>query len=236
MQIRVGSLMHRVQHRKWAAVVAWCAVGLGAVGCGASAVDSAGADAPSGKSSFFDLFSFAPDPIADCAGLGEWLQDHPGAFDAHVERTGFTVDLQYRPAACTACGEGSTLTFTDPQFTTRVGELQASELFVLRVANRSDVTGDALELTDALVADIVEVIGRDTIPCSFLHVEATPPNVPFRSAIIGFDRPQDSADRQLVVLDRTGRLGGHIVLELAPGRLQQFTTALVGPRMKSVRT
>ena len=237
MQTLLHSLVKAIQLQKWAQVAAWCAIGFGIVSCGASWVGGPHVDAGiSGKSSFFDLFKSTPDPIADCAGLGEWLQDHPGTFDAQVVRSGFKVDLQYRPAACIACGEGATRAFIDPQFTTRVGELQTSEQFVLRVTRTGEAGGNALELKDALVSDIVEVIGLDTIPCSFLHVEATPPNVPFRSAILGFDRPQDGADRRLVVLDRTGRWGGHIILELPPGTLQQYTAALLGPRTKNVRT
>lgn len=171
------------------------------------------------------LLGIDPDPIADCGELSEWLAEHPTAFHAHVERPAFTAELQYRPAACMACLEKPGATFADPWLKERVKALGTTELFVLRL---SPGTGkrELPEITDALQMDIVEVAGTDTVPCAFLHAEPLPPGVPYRSVLLGFDRPQDASDRRVVLRDRRGELGGDLVLALPAGAATAYTQAL----------
>lgn len=164
-----------------------------------------------------------PRPAKDCKGLGKWLARNGGRFTSRVERPGFVLEASYRPAACTACMEAGGSTFADSAFQQRVVQLKATELYVLKVSARTDKQDTLnLEISDILMGDLIEVVGSDTFPCSFLHVEAVPSMLPYRTALVGFDRPQDGRDRHLVLHDPEGRFGGAITLTFPEGGLGAY--------------
>lgn len=183
----------------------------------------------------FAWLMLPPKPVDDCRGLGKWLDKYGERFNSRVERPGFVLEASYRPAACTACMEERGSVFADSAFRQRVAQLKATEFYVLKVTvgkNEQDTL--FLELSDILIADLIEVVGRDTFPCSFMHVEAVPSSLPYRSALVGFDRPQDGRDRYLVLRDREGHFGGDLNLVFPEGSMKAYLTiapdTLTSPR------
>lgn len=196
-------------------------------GCGQTAMDGA-----SGQDQVYmepdagflgRLFRTKVKPAKDCGELGEWLAKHRQQLAAKAETPGFTLDAEYRPAVCTACLEERQALFTDRAFQKRVAELKPTELFVLKFTERPGVPDSLrLNLDDNLAADLVEVVGNDTFNCAFMHIEATPSMLPYRTVLIGFERVQDDKDRQLVLLDRSTQRGGDVKLLFQPGGMRAF--------------
>lgn len=193
--------------------------------CGNGPADGGGGAVQGGfgDRGFFGWSRPAPKPLRDCAGLAKWLAGHGDGFTARVERPGLVLEASYRPAACTACMENSGAAFADSLFRMRAAELGRSELYVLKLSpGKAGRDGMAMQLDKDLAGDLVEVVGQDTFPCSFIHVEALPSLLPYGTALAGFDRPQDGRDRHLVLRDREGRLGGDLVLSFPQGRLAAY--------------
>jgi hypothetical protein len=161
--------------------------------------------------------------VQDCEELGEWLSEHGALLTAKEERPGLTVELQYRPAACAACAEDRDGRFEDPALRKRVMELKGAELYVLHWSVSSTAPDSLSSLwNEGLQEDLFEVVGLDTLPCAFMHMEAMPAMLPYRSALIGFDRVQDGKDRRILLRDSGKRLGGDIILEFIEGGLQRY--------------
>lgn len=162
------------------------------------------------------LFNIQPSPLKNCSEVAEWMKEHPNAFQSVVQRSEFEAVLQYRPAPCMACLEMSDADLTDDAFVERIGQLENSEQYVLRLhpSNRNSI----LPQVDGLWQPrVVEIIGLDTIPCAFLHVETMPPGVPFSSVVLGFERLQDDEDRQVLISDLDGTLQGDLLFTLPKG-------------------
>lgn len=211
--------------RRWTSALALFML-LGA-GCGQAAMDGASGSnqvyAEPDAGFFGRLFRTKAKPATNCEELGEWLAKHRQQLTAKAETQGFILAAEYRPAACMACMEEREALFTDATFQKRVAELKPTELFVLKFTERTGVP-DSLRpsLDDSLAENLVEVVGGDTFNCAFLHIEATPSMLPYRTVLIGFERVQDDKDRQLVLLDRPGQWGGDVKLLFQPGGVKAF--------------
>lgn len=171
------------------------------------------------------LLNLPPAPLTDCEEVRNWLAEHPGAFMNVQERAGFKAELHYRPAACTACLEVGDAQLTDGSFLERSRELAFSDQYVLRLYSKKG-DGERPEVNDSWTSRIVEIVGTDTVPCAFLHVETMPPGVPYRSVLLGFDRPQDEHDRRLVIRDAEGQLGGDLHFDLPTGGPRALAEAI----------
>lgn len=137
-------------------------------------------------------------PLQDCAGLRAWWIEEGAGFS--VERTngqgGF--QLQYRPAACAACMERQdAIALSDAGLRSRYRELAAAETYVLQAALKDQEA--FLASSGDLAGRIREVVGNDTVACAFAHIEATPSLMPHLNILIGFDRPQDTRERTVLV-------------------------------------
>lgn len=203
-------------HRFESALV-WCSSLLLTWGCAAERPESASAIQGSESSWFANLFTARQATVRDCSGLNSWFAENNSSFVSKVERADFTVELQYRPAACSACLEDRAASFTEPGFRARVAQLDKADLYVLRVRSatgRSD-DGRRLNLSEDLLKDLAEVVGPDTLECAFVHVEALPSMLPYTSALVGFDRPQDGLDRRVILRDRSDDFGGDIIFQFS---------------------
>ena len=216
----------RTAHMTGSALVRWSLLLVSIWGCGTARPEGALKDEAREPSWFAGLFSSRPDPIVDCKGLSGWLSANGSSLVSTVEREGFTAELQYRPAACLACLENGTAAFMDDGLRARVAELDKTELYVLRIASRMDHSDDApqLILSENLRGDLVAVMGPDTLECAFIHMEAMPSMLPYTSALIGFDRPQDGRDRRIILRDRADGFGGDLVFQF--GGLGRYTAIL----------
>ena len=172
-----------------------------------------------------ELLDITPEPITDCAGVREWLAEHPRALYARVQRAQLTAELTYRPGVCTACLELPDAALVDAAVRDRMATLSNGGLYALRFAVGTDPAAHHA-LRDTLQAYIVEVIGTDTLPCAFMHVETMPPGVPYSSAIIGFDRAQDRADRRIIIRDPHNAFGGDVTLALPLGASKALAEAI----------
>lgn len=172
-----------------------------------------------------EVLGLEPEPLANCTELRQWIAEHPSAFRSNVVRPRLAVELQYRPAACIACMEAPESAFSAPTTRERMDRLAGSAQYVLHFTAGSS-GGELPLLAESLRTSIVEVVGTDTLPCAFMHVETLPPGVPYASAIIGFDRPQDDLDHRVVLLDHDGALGGTIEFALPRGGASALAQAL----------
>lgn len=171
------------------------------------------------------LFSWlrpTPKPLTNCAGLAKWLASNGDRFTAKVKRRGFELEATYRAAACTACMEDREAAFADTAFQIRVAQLRQTELYILKLTPGQVGDSLMLDLGADLAGSLVEVVGTDTFPCSFIHVEALPSLLPYRTALIAFDRPQDDQDRQLVLLDPSSTYGGNLTFSFPQGHLRAY--------------
>jgi hypothetical protein len=175
---------------------------------------------------FFSFFRSRTAPIQNCHELGQWLAKHDKDLVATFERPGLTGELQYRPAACLACMEKRDAAFSDSAFLKRIDQLKATELYVLRIVAGKVSDSTQIELSENMASSFVEVVGRDTFPCSFMHVEATPSMMPYRSALIGFERAQDDKDRRVILLDSEKHLGGDLVMEFPAKGVSRYAAAV----------
>jgi hypothetical protein len=178
-----------------------------------------------GFGSFFtDLFV---DQIDDCAELRDHMLDPDQALRAVVERNGYHFELEYRPAECAACQELPDAKAADPQFVARRTELAGTASYLLRISRGvTSIEHPGLTVSDGLIKDLVEVHGRDTVSCAFVHREILPDMVPYEQLLIAFDRPQDATAGTVILKDSQGTWGGDVILIISPAAMQQFISAL----------
>ena len=165
--------------------------------------------------------------VRDCASMELWWERYGEELSVVVDRPGWVISLQYRPAERIACKE-----FTNgwgrPEFHDRAEVLRATEHYVLRLLPKKKRPGgfDDPLLPDDGWPETLEVIGEDTVPSAFSHVEAMPSSLPYRSVLLGFDRPQDGADRSVVLRDEEGLWGGDVVFRWRPGAFLRYENAV----------
>ncbi|MCL4281687.1 MAG: hypothetical protein KJZ58_05420 [Flavobacteriales bacterium] len=199
--------------------------GLVVTGCSPdTAADGVGG---SGKPSVFPQllawFKPGPKPLKDCRELGKWLAGNSGQLKSKAERNAVVIEATYRPAACAACMENAEAAFEDAAYKERVAQLKYGDQFVLKVTNAQNAPDSLhLVLTDDLARRLFEIVGKDTLACTFFHAEALPSMLPYRTALLAFDRKQDGADRQLLLRDTLGRLGGDVKLIFPQGGIRSF--------------
>lgn len=165
---------------------------------------------------FSELLDIQPRPLADCDEIREWLVEHPRAFHAVTERPGFAAELQYRPAVCMACLEQPSAKLSDPEFQKRQLELAGGDIYHLRISAGKEA-GLIPRASLAWQQQIVQVLGSDTMPCAFVHVETLPPGLPYQSVVLGFDASDEPGDRSVIITDGDGTLGGDLVLNFPKG-------------------
>lgn len=212
-------------HRKLLASIIIVLGTIGSVGC--SSGPSEGKEVP-GRMSWTSWIRDVLKPeVRDCEGLRYWMAEHSSLFRARVERSTFSAELYYRPAACVACMENQQAQFHDPGLRSRIRELGGGELYMLRFTPDEQVGDSLFDLSwDVLMDDFVEIVGSDTVPCSFLHAEAMPSMAPYRSLTLGFDRVQDGHERKLILLDRSGKFGGDVCFSFPERAVEAYMNAV----------
>lgn len=171
------------------------------------------------------MLNLQPKPLADCAAVREWLEEHPKAFLSTAARPALKAELRYRPASCAACLEMPDAQLTDADYMQRRLELAGSDLYLLRI-----MPGEQPEEVPQPGFDwqtrIAEVVGGDTIPCAFIHVETLPPGMRYQSILLGFDALQDMQDRQLIIRDVDDAMGGDLIMPLPTGGPRALAEAI----------
>jgi hypothetical protein len=162
---------------------------------------------------------FGERKCVDCKELLDWMREYPEAMTVKASRAERTVEVRYVPALAAACAEQPEAVFTDVGLQGRAAQLSGGDQYVLRFRSKAGRTEDVLGLVQA---EVMEVVGGDTLPCAFLHEEPAPPVVPWRTVVLGFGHHQDASDRTLVLLDKSGKLGGPWTFRFPEGSFSQF--------------
>jgi hypothetical protein len=171
------------------------------------------------------LFNIPPAPLTDCGSVRGWLVEHPRAFHAVLARPHYSVEIQYRPPLCTACFELPNARLDEPGFKQRSEELAGGDSYLLRIfPGPGPETPPVASM--AWQHRIVQVVGVDTLPCAFVHVETLPPGVKHQNLLLGFDTGSLQEDRSVIIKDSDGTLGGDLVLTLPKGGTRALAQAL----------
>ncbi|MFT3884715.1 MAG: hypothetical protein QM724_04585 [Flavobacteriales bacterium] len=113
----------------------------------------------------------------------------------------------------------------------RMRELSATSAYALHISTTA--SGRPLPDETYIRTHAWEQVGLDTVPCTFVHLEAVPGLVPYRSFLLAFGHPQDGRDRTVHIDDPEGAFGGDRVFRFPPGAfgsLQQLITDTLSPR------
>ncbi len=168
----------------------------------------------------------------DCKDVARWMSDAGKGFIVERRTSAGLFQLQYRPALCAACMEQGDASLSDRALRERTAHLRSSELYFLRFTPAAGT--DPGEAWEHLRSGCCEVLGVDTVPCAFVHVESLPAMSPYREIMLGFDRPQDERDRTVILrspgLEPEGGLMFHF-----DGRLfEQFASLLPDTTSSSI--
>lgn len=201
--------------RKPATVLLWV---LGSPGCTEPAIQGTLTSAP--KPGFFVT------GIADrehqprtCKEVRDAFMHDRSAHVSVVARRGMRWELEYRPAVLRSCMEHPESALDDPDLKAVIVEHSRSCSYVLR-SHRSNTQQEApFQLSGIGPNDIEEIVNGDTAICGFFHVEPLPDLVPYRSAMIAFERTDRPGERSVVVRDREGRWGGDLVFHFPSRKL-----------------
>lgn len=132
---------------------------------------------------------------------------------------GHRFEAEYRPHVLDACMEVR----PELRLADLANGLEGLDMWLLRIPRMAmkdgadPGPGQAEYLNFSAQHDLFEVIGSDTIPCSFLHVESTPAIGPYHQILVGFDMVLDERDRILLWRDQHGSHAGDLRFELKPG-------------------
>lgn len=135
--------------------------------------------------------------------------------DAHGQR----IEAEYRPSVLHACMDARPeLLLSD-----LVKGPEGLDMWLIRVPrsgmmNVADSGPDhSPYLAFSAQYDLFEVIGNDTIPCAFWHVESTPSVGAHHQLLVGFDVALDERDRYLIWKGHTDGRGEDLRFRLKPG-------------------
>lgn len=149
--------------------------------------------------------------LEDCPGLMDWLRLNPTVLTEKFVGNGFTIVLELQLAECLACKDLPKAKFIDSNFIKQLADHTGTTAYVMRVVRNSDDKGRSFDPFVKLTErNVMQVIGSDSIPCAFLHFEASPAMAPHRTALLGFETASGTFARQVLIRDTTGELGGDI--------------------------
>jgi len=150
-------------------------------------------------------------PPTGCKELKGWLTSHRSFLTGTVIRSSRRWEVQYRPALLSACRNYPEGKFSDTDLRREVEESVLSTTYALHLTNdKQNDRDDEVFWNEELGKDIVEVLGGDTLPCAFIHLEPGPGFLKYRTAMIGFDHGQLPVKRQIIINDPLDRFGGAI--------------------------
>lgn len=139
-----------------------------------------------------------------CVDLGRFVANALGGLSAEVKGPhGVGIQLQYRPALLRACMGNSEALVND---VIRGMAPEAMDTWMIKVprmilgtdSTTSSAFMEYLFRSSGAARDIVLVVGSDTIPCGFVHLESTPALSQFHQLLIGFDVAEDERQRQVI--------------------------------------
>lgn len=164
--------------------------------------------------------------VLTCQQLAEAVRDELHGLTAIAERKGYLFELRYLPQAMDACRRQGGGTVADG--VRAAGEaLNTTDQYLLRIERTVAADTTVLDL-DALLASGLErcvfaMVGGTEVSCAFAHIEAGPSNAPAVSVLIGFDHPQDAAERVVWIADPEKAFGGDLEFEFPAGTFARYS-------------
>lgn len=147
-----------------------------------------------------------------CKEVLETYRKNRSSYTAVITRNGVRWELEYHPEVCRSClGLPDRVLLDSLQKISPIHHENSSS-YVLRAyatEKNSARSGTIARISHGL---ITEIIGRDTIPCAFLHLETLPAEAPFHSAIVGFlHNEQLPGERRVAIRDDEHIWGGDLL-------------------------
>lgn len=155
-----------------------------------------------------------------CGDLLRFLaEDWNGLRSEVVDAHGQRIEAEYRPRVLHACMEAQPeLLLAD-----LVEGPEGLDMWLLRMPRSGMMDGadPGPDLSPYLASsaqhDLFEIIGNDTIPCAFWHLESTPSVGPHHQLLVGFDVALDERDRFLLWKGRPDSHSEDLRFRLKPG-------------------
>jgi hypothetical protein len=194
------------------------------VGCsGGVGTDDAGVTSPASRQ--VELPGAYP---TTCAELGHFVAKELGGLSTQaLGPEGVGISLQYRPALLRSCMVDKEAALHDVIKAMETGATDSWVVKVPRTIPGTDSTTSSafmeyLFRSSGAKQDIVMVIGTDTVPCSFLHLEGTPSVSRHHQLLIGFDVPEDHRQRKMIWKGPEELMGAPIHFEFREGIFSRY--------------
>lgn len=165
-----------------------------------------------------------PNPDLSCSELKDACATELQELSVKKLHGGYEWTLIYLPKELEACRSGMDGALVVDALRT-TSEMNSTDQYVLQINALAD--GGDFDLNSFLQYGIERriraVIGRDTVPCGFAHVESGPANSPLIRVIMGFDVLPNSADRTILISGEENSVNsGVLVLDYPHGLFEQY--------------
>lgn len=139
--------------------------------------------------------------VLDCSSLPDYLGAVGSGLRSDVDVFGHTWQLRFRTPEEILCGEiAAGITVPGELARTRLNELRSLDQFVVTfTTSTEDAVANALSSGVPDEAHFVEIVGNDSLPCRFAHLEALGKG-PWRSKLLlAFERDTTAAQRRIII-------------------------------------
>ncbi len=206
------------------------AVGLSLLAVGLWSCGVTGDHAPlflAGRSAVEPIVVTAVDGDLLCSELYDKCNDELNGLRANVDEGGYSFELSYVPKEVAACRKSGDNGASVMDASARAIDAGAADQYVLRITSKAGgPVGDAIDLEQLLGIGVQKrihaIVGRDSLPCAFAHVESGPGHSPVTSVLIGFDAPQNSADRRIVIRETDAMESRKVTLAFPVGMFARY--------------
>lgn len=163
-----------------------------------------------------------------CAELGHFVAKELGGLSTEAYGPeGVGISLQYRPALLRSCmvDKEAALSYVIKGMET--GAMDSWVVKVPRTIPGTDSTTSSAFLeylfrSSGAKQDIVLVVGTDTVPCGFLHLESNPSMSRYHHLLIGFDVAEDHRQRQMIWTGPDDLMGAPIHFKFREGVFARY--------------
>jgi len=174
--------------------------------------------------------------LDNCAELGEWLAHHREGFERTAEQAGVKLSLRRVPAICAVCQDADwSSSFSDPKLIAALAERRGTDSYVLTV--HENAGGREVQNADStLFSDLrsdscgprwLEIVGRDTVPCDFVHVEATGEMVSGAIILLAFEHAEDLDARTVLLMPKQDGSRPEIIFQFSKAAFHELDERLV---------
>lgn len=171
--------------------------------------------------------------LDDCADVREWMADHRNMFEQVSGKNGVKLSLRRVPAICAVCQDNDwSSSLEDPALLKLLAARRGTDAFILtlNVLAQAGTAADSLLFDDlrneACGTRWFEIAGRDTVPCAFIHVEATGDMVPGAIVLLGFDHQDDVDARTVLLMPKDNGAGPEFIFKFSKAAIQELNARL----------